>query len=149
MLEGGGGACREGRPPPWKRCPPAQTSSDIFLFTFSEHGVDLYDHALAGGSRKKIWCQSRAIVGVLDAVRVEVALEGVDVIGAEGDVSRADADRVDGLTAAEGDAEVSRSEVHLHVAVRAFVAWRLCPVGHFETFAKNASYMGGLREGWD
>jgi len=22
------------------------------------------------------------------------------------------------------------------------------PAGHFETFAKNASYMGGLREGW-
>ena len=22
------------------------------------------------------------------------------------------------------------------------------PAGHFEAFAKNASYMGGLREGW-
>mmetsp|Transcript_448 Transcript_448/g.1387 ORF Transcript_448/g.1387 Transcript_448/m.1387 type:complete len:244 (-) Transcript_448:114-845(-) len=86
-----------------------------------EHGVDLYDHALRIEKKDLVPVASepRAVVGVLDAVRVEVALEGVDVIGAEGDVAyRADADRVDGLTAAEGDAEVSRGEVHLHVAVR-------------------------------
>ena len=50
-----------------------------------------------------------------------------------------------------------RGEIHpadAHVSFRSRPAQtasrvsRTAPAGHFETFAKNASYMGGLREGW-